>query len=260
MQGAARSSVALLRSPIMRVEQRGDRYAVRDLTVDIRCYGVTGDRSAAEHIMRNAARALAVEPGATELEQLALSMARYCSTRAGEPARVVAEVRQQRWGRLEIGGRPRDADLIRVSGPVRFARVTMQGGRERIGAGFRGMRLMTPRHADRNIIELLRLDALWFYGWSEVPYDTQWQQVQRALTEAYAETTGSRSELAAAMASAILAQSPAVADLRLRIGRLRRRAVDMNAFGLENTGELYGDVLQGEYVEEIRATRGELPA
>ena len=261
MRGTERTqSVALLRTPVMRVEQRGDRYSVRDLTVDIRCYRITGDAAAAEHSMRNAARALAVEPGATDLELLALSMARYCSSRVGEPGRVMVDVRQQRWGRVEIGGRARDADLIHVSGPVRFARALIDGSRERIGAGLRRMQLMTPRTAHAASIELLRLDALWFYGWSEVPYDTQWQQVQRALTEAYAETTDSNSDLAAAMAHAILAESPAVADLRLRIARIRRRAVDMNAFGMENTGELYGDRVQGQYVQEIRATRGELPA
>lgn len=251
-------SIALLHMPVLRIDRHGDRHSVRDLTVHIRCDGIHDLPANAETMLRNAARALTVDPGAADVERLALTVARYCSARLGA-RRVIVAAHEHPWGRLDIGGRPRDADLMRGSAPERVARVTLAGGREVIAAGFRNLQLLSPRPDAAQRVDVLRLRALWRYGWAEVPYDTQWHQVRRALTEAYVETDRNRADLAAAIAHAILAESPAVDAVHLRIERTARVAVDMTAFGMENTGTLYGDAESGRFVQEVRVRR-ELPA
>ena len=252
-------SIALLHMPVLRVDRHGERHSVRDLTLNIRCHDIHALPPNAETILRNAARALAVDPGASDIEQLALAVARHCGTRVDAP-RVTVTVEEQPWGRLDIAGRPREADLVRGPGPIRVARVTTAHGVERIAAGFRGLELLTPRSSGTQRVEVLRMRALWRYGWAEVPYATQWHQVRRALTEAYVELERDRPDLAAAIANAILAESPAVDAVQLHIERVGRMAVDMNAFGMENTEVLYGDEAGGRFVQQARVRRDELPA
>jgi urate oxidase len=244
--------------PVLRIERHGDRRSVRDLTLYIRCKGIHDLPDNAEAMLRNAAQALAVDPGAADVELFALTVARYCSTRLGA-SRVSVAAHERTWGRLDIGGRAREADLVRGATPVRVARVTLAHGREQIAAGFRDLQLLTPLPRGAQRVDVLRLRALWHYGWAEVPYDTQWHQVRRVLTEAYAESDRERADLAAVIAHAILAESPAVDTVQLRIERTARMAVDMTAFGLENTGALYGDAAGGRFVQEVRVRR-DLPA
>ena len=258
-RGRGAHSIALLHMPVLRVERHGERHSVRDLTLHIRCHEIDTLPTNAETILRNAARALAADPGARDIEQLALAVARHCGTRLGAP-RVTVAVEEQPWGRLDIAGRPREADLVRGSTPIRTARVSSAHGVERMAAGFRGLQLLTPRPSGSQRVEVLRMRALWRYGWAEVPYDPQWHQVRRALTEAYVETDRDRADLADAIAHAILAESPAVDAVQLRIERVGRMPVDMNAFGMENTGVLYGDEAGGRFVQEVRVRRDELPA
>jgi urate oxidase len=67
--------------------------------------------------------------------------------------------------------------------------------------------------------------------------------VRRALTEAYTERDQlAGAPLASALARAVLDETPAVREVEVTLQIARRHAVDMTAFGLENRGEVFGDI------------------
>ena len=256
MTSDAAQTLAVIDLPVVRVERRGSRRHVRDFTVDIRCHRVEAPPDDAEATMRNAVHALAAQAEDAGPEQLARSLARFCMTRIGPMNRLDVEVRARSWQHLDIGGRTRERDLAAPTGMTRVARATIARGHERTGAGFRDLQLLSPDDAP-NAIELLRLDALWRYGWTEVPFDTQWQQVRRAVTEAYSELDRTRADLPLAIAQAVLAESPAVAAIEVRIERALRYAIDMSAPGAGQSHEVYGAARAGRFVHEARVRRDE---
>lgn len=260
-----RYTTALLSMPVLRVVRHGDRHVVHDLVVDVSLDLARQDEAAAvdatagpdDDSLELAVHAFAGTHAAGGPEHLAVALAAHCTERLTGVARAVVEVHARGWDRLDIGGRPRDRDLIGAANELRAARATAAAGADQLAAGFRDMMLLTSAPASAAGVTLLRLHALWTYGWAEPPYDTQWQQVRRVVTDAYAE----RGELAGGalahdLAQAVLDASPAVSHIELRTEQTRRGAVDMTAFGMENTGEVFGAARAMRRVHEVALSRG----
>ena len=252
-----RRTVALKGLPVLRVVRKGDRHRFHDLSIDVQLDLDTSEDTAPDpDSFRRAIYALAAHPAVAEPEAFAHTIAQHCSSRFDTVRAVIVEVSQHSWHRLDLSGRPRDRDLVGPAAEVRVARVVIDQD-TRTCAGFRNMQLMTSSGPEPHPLILMRLDALWTYGWAEVPFDTQWQQVRRAFTEAYlerAQIVGA--QLASALARAVLDESPAVHDVEVRLEVTRRQAIDMNAFGMENTGEVFGDSEAARTVHEVIVQRG----
>jgi urate oxidase len=258
---ASHQSTAITGLPVLRVVRHGDRHVVHDLTVDAQLQLDRRNPSAApdpEAIAR-AILALAAHHAAGELEAFAATIGQHCLTHFADIEAALVEVRSGRWDRLDLGGRPRDRDLVGPAGELRVARFSSGGGSTRVAAGFRDMQLMTPATSELQPLLLLRLDALWTYGWTEIPFDTQWQQVRRALTEAYTERerlTGAH--LATALARAVLDEAPAVREVEVRLEVARRHTIDMTTFGIDNRGEVFGDLEMARAVHVVVLQREEI--
>lgn len=228
---------------VLRVVRRGDRHVVHDMSIDTRLeLDATAATAPDPESVARAIHALAAHHAAGELELFATTITQHCLLRFAGVQGVTAEVRAGRWQRLDMSGRPRDRDLVGPAGETRVARAITDARGTRVSAGFRNLQLLTTGTDVPRSLLLLTLDALWTYGWSEIPFDTQWQQVRRALTEAYVERgqlTGAH--LASALARAVLDETPAVHAVEVRLGTTRRRAVDMTAFGMENAGDVFGE-------------------
>jgi urate oxidase len=254
----AGSTLRLTGLPVLGVVRRSDRHIVQDLSVDVELAGATASGDA----VARAVLGLAAGHAADGPEPFAGAIARHCVVAFDDAVAVTVEVRARGWEPLAIGGRARGGDHIGDGGEVRVARVTCTGGMTvRTAAGVQGMRLMTsaePVDAAAGMLQL-RLAALWTYGWSELPFHTQWQQVRRALAEAYAECVeppGAR--LATALAEAVLDESPAVHRVRIRLAVSRRSAVDMAPYGLENDGTVFGGTVAPREVHRITLEHTEL--
>lgn len=214
---------------VLRVVRRSGRHIIHDLAVDVALDGAGAAPADVARIVRTAA----VGEAAAEPEAFARTIARNCDLTFEGAAAVRVEVRSRAWDRLDVGGRPRDRDMIGPAGVVRIARAMLRPGTpERLSAGLRGMRFMTsaaPAGTDARVL-LLRLDAIWTYGWAGIPFDTQWQQVRRVLAEAYAERSlEPGAPLAAALAGAVLDESPAVRRIAVRLGVVHPPAMDADA-------------------------------
>lgn len=209
--------------PVLRTIRRGDRHFVLDLSLRIRITLGSVGAVDAEGLARTV-HELVADQATDQTETLALAVARQCAVRSDDVVKTHVDVRARGWNRLDIGGRPRERDMIGPAGEDRLTRVTVADGREHVAAGFDGMLLLTAARtsgpaAGAAGVELQRLSALWTYGWGEIPFETQWQQVRRGLTEAYAERgLLSGGALAEALGQAVIDESPPVRVIRVRLG------------------------------------------
>jgi hypothetical protein len=253
-----RHTIATLGVPVLRVDRRGDRHLIRDLVVDVRVE-LPAPHEGAEQALVRAVHALAATHGDGDAESYALAVARYCLRNVAGALRAGVEVRSRGWGRLDIGGRPRGRDFIGPSSELRIAVARVAAARELVSAGLRRMLLLTSAEHAAGGVTVQRLDALWSYGWAEVPFETQWQQVRRGLTEAYAERGDlEHGALAAALARAVLDESPPVHRIAVRLGVIHRGVVDVTAYGMENTGTVFGAAEAARTVHEAVLVREEL--
>lgn len=250
---------------LLKLTRRGDRHEVHDLTVDIELrgdFGAThreGDNRAilAADSMQNAVFALARDHGGGEIEEFALELSRHFLEDVAGAAGVRVRVSQQAWARLETSGRPHGHAFAR-GGPER--RVTVvereRGARALwVEAGIEGLTLMKTRGAaftgyqkdryttlpetDERILAA-ELNAVWRYGWPDIPYAVHFRQVRQIILDTFAEhDSRSAQHTLYAMATAALEQVPPVSEVRLRLPVLAPRPVDLTPFSMENTGEVY---------------------
>jgi len=235
----------LMRVPLHRLDRRGDRRTLQSMNVDVKVHDGQPDAD----VVTRAVHALAADRGSAEPEMLALAIARHLVVRLACTA-VDVEVQSDSWGRLSIGGRERGGELTTPTSPTRVGCASLAGESERIRAGLRGLRLLSAAGPAPTPVEL-RLDATWCYGWRDVPWDTQWQQVRRALGEAYAER--STDALAEELARAVLAEAPAVQEVALSITHVRYAVLD-TPHGEGNGAELFS-TQAGHVVHEVTMTR-----
>lgn len=255
-----RRRLARLGVPVLRVDRRGDRHLIRDMIADVRLELPADHAGADPGVLARAVHALSATDGDADAESYALAVARYALRHVPEALRARVEIRSRGWGRLDIGGRPRGRDFIGPSGEVRVAAARVTATHEQVSAGFRRMLLLTSA-GETDAVTVQRLDAMWWYGWVGVSFETQWQQVRRGLTEAYAERGVLQDDaLATALARAVLEESPPVHRIGVRLGVIRRGAVDMTTYGMENTGSVFGAALAARTVHEVVLAREEIPA
>jgi urate oxidase len=257
---SASRSLAALDIPVLRVVRRGDRHAVHDMSVDVRVELDSGaPHKGSDTVLNNAVRALAAQHAGAEPERFAGVVAQHCANRIAGARRTQVDVCMRGWDRLAIGGRPLDRELIGPNGNTRVGRAVIEGSVQRIAGGFRNMMLLTSVSEQDTRVAVISLDALWYYGWSEVPFDPQWQQVRRALTEAYAERAHRvDGELATALARAVLDESPAVQEIEVKLEIVRRSAIDLTEYGMDPAGDVFGASSGGRGVHVVIQSR-ELP-
>lgn len=267
---------------VLRVLRRGDRHEVRDLEVDIALEGdfrathLTGDNRAIlpADSMKNAVYALAGRHGGGEVEEFALALTHHFVLEHDPVTAATVTVREHRWARISISGRPHDHAFSRGGDERRVARVRRTGeavvveaGIEALPllktkqAGFRGFlhdRYTTlPETGDRLLATVL--ESNWRYGWPEVPFGLHWQQVRQVILGTFAEhDSRSVQHTLYAMAQAALEQCPPIAEIRFRLAHRRHEPADLSAFGIENDNEVFVLAAEGEGVIEAVVKREDI--
>jgi urate oxidase len=106
---------------------------------------------------------------------------------------------------------------------------------------------------------VLGIDALWRYGWAEVPFAVQWRQSRAALVGVLTEQRfASAHEAAHGLARAIIEQAPAVSGVSLELTVRRHRLMDVASFGMTDGGEVYGAAADAIERVEAEVRRDEL--
>lgn len=243
---------------VLRLTRRGDRHELRDLIVDVEFDGDFEDshtrgenaRILPADTMRNTVYALARDNAGGDVEKFAVALASHFYAEVADLREVRIKVAEEPWAGVPIGGRPHGSAFMRTTGARRVAEVrrsaeglTVEAGIDRLSLvktshtafeGFMRDRFTTlPESADGLMIA--ELDARWRYGWPEVPYATQWQQVRQVLLETFAEhDSRSLQHTLFALAQSVLEQCPPVARIRLRLDSVQPMLVDLSPFSMEN--------------------------
>jgi urate oxidase len=265
---------------LFQLARRGDRHELHDLTVDLALEGnftaihAEGDNRALlpAESLRNALYALARDHGSGEIEEFGIALTQGFLEQVPEAAQVRVRIAQAPWSRIEIGGRPSNNSFARAGSERRITLVSRARTADTalVDSGIEGLLLLRTRPAgfagfrkdryttlaeSRDRLLGVELNALWRYGWAEIPYGVQWQQVRRVLLATFAEhDSQSVQHLLYAMARATLEQCPPIVQVRLRLPSRPPQPVDLTPFGMENTGEVFlpADDSHGEMEAVLR--------
>jgi len=269
---------------LLKLNRRGDRHEMRDLTVDVALEGDfgashrEGDNRAIlpTDSMENAVYALARDHAGGEIETFALELTRHFLAEGEQIARVRVRVAEHPWTRIETGGRPQNHAFARGATDRRIAMAErsradrtplVEAGIEGLqvmktrGAGFSGYlkdRYTTLPESDERILSA-ELNAMWRYGWPEIPYAAHYRQVRQVILDTFAEhDSRSVQHTLYAMARAALEQVPPLVEVHLRLPSQPPRPVDLTPFGMENTGEVYRPAEEPHGVMEAVVRRDDL--
>jgi urate oxidase len=205
--------------------------------------------------LRNAVHALAPRHGAAEPESFALALSHHLVLEDAAVERAKARVEMRPWTRAVLGDRPRGRTFLRGGEERRVAVANrMRDGEVRIESGVRGLEVLwsdAPEFGGRRSgayarpeggsLVVLGIDALWRYGWAEVPYAVQWRQSRAALVAVLTEQRfASAHEAAHGLARAIIEQAPAVSGVSLVLTVRRHPLMDVASFGVTDGGAVYG--------------------
>jgi len=169
--------------------------------------------------------------------------------------RARVRVEQYGWQPIVTGGEPHPHSFERQAG-TRVASVCAHGdGRAEVVAGVTGLTLLkssgsefegflrdryTTLEPTSDRILATAVDARWRLAVGDADWDAAFAAAGTALAQAFAVThSRSLQQTLYAMAAAVLAACPEVAEARLSLPNKHHFLVDLSPFGLDNPGEVF---------------------
>jgi urate oxidase len=251
----AGSSHGESRLRMLRVVRRGDRHDPRDLTISFR---FEGEFSAAflegrsdillpGEAIKNLVHSTARLHGAGEIETLALALCAEALSRQPRITRARVEIAEERWQRLEAGGKAQPQVFIGGTGERRTANVTSNGTQVSVVAGIERLTLMrsagfasqrSKGSDDEGLADGLQrllvgdLTARWTYTSGDVTFGPYRHGVRNAIldTVAWHDSRSVQHALYAA-ADVILTTYEEIADVTLSFRERPYRLADPFATG-----------------------------
>ena len=270
------------RVQLMKVARHGEHHELQNLTVKIAFVGdfteahTVGDNSTVRptDTMKNTVYALAQEtPDIEEIEHFALRLADYFLTHNPAAARVICEIAEHTWIRMNIGGVPHPHSFTKGGNEKRTVKVdasrdivtvtsgvtdlvilkTAQSG----FAGFPQDRYTTlPETTDR--IFATSVTADWLYVRPDAATGDAWRGVQQTLLETFAgHDSLSVQHTLYAMGAAVLEKYPDIAEISLSLPNIHCLPVDLARFGLPNQNQIFMPTEEPHGLIEARLLRDE---
>ncbi len=248
---------------LLRLDRRGDRHDLRDLTVAIRFEGeYTESYSEGDNrgvlptdTMKNTVYAVAGRDGVGEPEAFGVSLGRHFLARNPPLQRVTVEVTDHFWGRIPAGGRDHGQAFLRLGPDTRTARVIASRDAESIDAGISDLLVLksgqsafegyardefTTLPETRDRIFATSVTATWRYRSAEFEYGTTWRAIRRTLLETFAEhDSRSVQHTLYDMGEAVIQNVEVVESIHLIMPNKHHLPVDLSVFGLENRNEVF---------------------
>lgn len=263
---------------MLRIVRRGDRHDPRDLTVSFRFEGEFAaaflqgqtDGMLPGETIKNIVHAAARRHGADEIESLALALVAEVLERQPRITKVRVEIAEQRWQRLEAGGRLQ-AQTFSVGSPEeRTVVVTSNGRQVSVVSGLDQLTLMRsagfapPRGAGtddgtadgRQPLLVGALSVRWAYTSGDVTFGVHRQAVRNAVLETFAwHDSQSVQHVLYAIADVVLSTCDEISSITLAFHERPYRPADLFAAGAENTDELFVVVDEPLGVVEVTVER-----
>ena len=261
MLGANRYGKSGIR--VVKLVRLPDRHDLKDLTVSIAFEGgfevvhTAGDNSAVlpTDTMKNTVYALAKQHSLEHIEAFGLALGGHFLETNPQVSRVVVDVRERMWERVEIGKNPAPSAFIGSRAEARTAsvdysreRVSMRSGLDDLlllksaQSGFSGFlrdRYTTLVETEDRILATA-LTASWLYRESGGNFTRLWGEVRQALLDSFAaHDSRSVQHTLYAMGEAVLAQCAEVEEIRLTMPNKHHLPVDLSPFGLANENDVF---------------------
>jgi urate oxidase len=248
---------------LVKVDRRGARHQLHDLTVDVQLQGEFGDthttgdnaRVLPTDTMKNTVYALARQGPVDPPEEFGERLARHFLGACPAARRAVLSLAVHRWDRAAVDGADHDHAFVRGTAERRLATVTVDQGGVDVEAGLDGLGLLkttasrftgflrdqytTLKETDDRILAT-DLEARWEYARRPADYGPTWRAIRTALVETFANhSSGSVQQTLYAMGEAALARCPEIEQIRLVLPNRHHLPVDLAPFGLENPNEVF---------------------
>jgi urate oxidase len=206
--------------------------------------------------------------GSREIEELGLTLARQIVERQPKISRARVEIAEQRWQRLEAGGRQQAQAFVAGTDERRLAIITTNGQQTSVVAGLAGLTIMRTAGftsgtapADTDVLDgqqpLLvgTLSARWTYT-SDVTFGVSRQGIRAAVLDTFAwHPSQSVHHALYAVADVVLSTYTEIADVTLAFHERPYRPADLFAAGTENPNELFVVVDEPVGVVEVTVER-----
>ena len=261
MLGANRYGKSDIR--VVKLVRHPDRHDLKDLTVAVAFEGAfdavhtAGDNSPVlpTDTMKNTVYALAKQHSLEHIEAFGLALGAHFLEENPHVARVVVEIRERMWERLEVGTQPAPSTFLGSCSETRTAsvdysreRVSMRSGLDDLlllkssGSAFSGFlrdRYTTLADTEDRILATA-LTASWLYRESGGNFTRLWGEVRQALLDSFsAHDSRSVQHTMYAMGEAVLQLCREVEEIRLTMPNKHHLPVDLSRFGLENENDLF---------------------
>lgn len=261
---------------------RGDtKHELQNITVKIAFEGdftkvhTVGDNSLVlpTDTMKNTVYALAQQMSEIEeIEGFALRLSDYFLVNNRQVTKVVIEIDEHGWTRIEVGGNPHEHAFTSSGEEKRTTRVsaardeapTVESGIKDLvvlkttKSGFAGFikdRYTTlPEASDR--IFCTSVKTSWRYALAEAATGKNWRDVRQTILETFAEHESlSVQHTLYAMGEAVLEKFPDVAEISFSLPNIHCLPVDFTRFGMENDNRIFMPTDEPHGLIEARLSR-----
>lgn len=256
------SSQGESRVRMLRVVRRGDRHDTRDLSVTCRFEGsfaAAFREGRAEGLLpgetlKNIVYGVARDRGGEEIEVVGLVLCERLLTRYPLLTRVRVDIEEQRWGRLEAGGRAQGQVFVAGGAERQTTSVTSNGTQTAVVAGLEDLALMRtsgfidgrepPDNSGRadatQRLLVASLSARWTYTSADVTFASYRQGVRATIVDTFAWHAGrSVQHTLYNLADVVLASFQEIAEMTLALRERPYRPADLFGAGLDNPDELF---------------------
>ena len=264
---------------MLRLVRRGDRHDPRDLTVSLR---FEGDFSGAfregrpagvipGEALKNLVHSSARQHATGEIEAFGLELCRQLLETHPQIAKVRAEVSEQPWLRMEVGGKAQGQAFILGGPEQRGAAITSNGTQIAVVSSIDNLTVMRtsgfipsrPRPAveaagDEGLAPLVvgALTIRWTYSTPDVTFGAYRQGVRGVVVETMAlHASRSVQYTLYAIGDVLLASYPEISVVSLAMHERPYRPVDLFHANVENPDELFVAVEEPVGVVEVTLER-----
>jgi urate oxidase len=251
------------RARLVKVERRGSRHEMKDLSVDVQ---LSGDFSAAylegdnrkvlpTDTMKNTVYALAREQPLGEIEEFGQRLAEHFLCRNAHVSWVRIAISESDWSRIRVGGQEHDYAFIRTGEEKRISVVQQDRCGVTVKAGVADLIVLkTTRSAfegflhdeyttlkdSRDRLLGTAVKAEWTYAPGVREYGKLWRTARAAILEVFAgHDSRSVQHTLYAIGEAVLERIPEVTRIELSMPNRHCLWVDLAPFGLDNPNEVF---------------------
>lgn len=273
------SSQGESRVRLVRIVRRGDRHDPHDLSVACRLEGdfdVAFERGFLAGVLpgetlKNLVYRVAREQEMDEIERFGLALCERLLGDYRQLTRVRVDVAEQRWGRLEAGGKIQGDAFAAGSSERRTAAVTSNGTQTAVVSGLEDLVLMRtsgfgparPHQADNSgrsdglqPLLVAALSARWTYASSEVTFAPYRQGVRSTIVDTFVWHAGrSVQHTLYNIADVVLASYQEITEVALALHERPYRPADLFSAGVENADEVFVALDEPVGVVEVTVER-----